>query len=69
MSWYRCSCGFLSEATPRLTRSIASVSHLRRGAQLNGTSSINMLLDRFLEASGAPAPPQVPDTRENGTNR
>jgi hypothetical protein len=30
---------------------------------------IAVLLDRFLEISGPPVPPQVPDTRENGNNR
>jgi hypothetical protein len=40
MGWYRCSCGFITEATPRFGRSIVSVSHLHRAARLDGTSSI-----------------------------
>ena len=40
MGWYQCSCGFITEATPRLGRSIVSVSHLHRAARVDGTSSI-----------------------------
>jgi hypothetical protein len=40
MTWYRSSCGFTSEATPRRGRSIVSVSHLHRGERVDGTSSI-----------------------------
>jgi len=40
MGWYRCSCGFVTEATPRFGGSIVSVSHLHRAARLDGTSSI-----------------------------
>lgn len=40
MAWYRCSCGFVTEATPRFGESIVSVSHLHRGARVDGTSSI-----------------------------
>jgi len=40
MGWYRCSCGFIIEATPRFGGSIVSVSHLHRAARLDGTSSI-----------------------------
>ncbi len=40
MGWYRCTCGFVTESTPRFGDSIASVSHLHRAARLDGTSSI-----------------------------
>jgi hypothetical protein len=40
MSWYQCTCGFVTEATPRFGDSIASVCHLHRATRLNGTSSI-----------------------------
>ena len=40
MGWYRCTCGFMTEATPRIGDSIASVSHLHRATRLDGTSSI-----------------------------
>lgn len=40
MGWYRCTCGFMTEATPRIGDSIASVSHLHRATRLDGTASI-----------------------------
>jgi len=40
MSWYHCTCGFVTEATPRFGDSIVSVSHLHRATRLDGTSSI-----------------------------
>ena len=40
MGWYRCSCGFTIEATPRLGDSIVSVNHLHRAARVDGTSAI-----------------------------
>lgn len=40
MGWYRCSCGFITEARPRFGNSIVSVSHLHRAARLDGISSI-----------------------------
>ncbi len=40
VGWYRCTCGFMTEATPRIGDSIASVSHLHRATRLDGTSSI-----------------------------
>ncbi len=40
MGWYRCTCGFMTEATPRIGDSIASVSHLHPGTRLDGTASI-----------------------------
>jgi hypothetical protein len=40
MGWYRCSCGFVTEATPRLGDSIVSVSHIHQAARIDGTSSI-----------------------------
>ncbi len=40
MSWYRCSCGFMTEATPRFGDSIVSVNHLHKAARVDGTSSI-----------------------------
>jgi hypothetical protein len=40
MGWYRCSCGFITEARPRFGNSIVSVSHLHRASRLDGTSSI-----------------------------
>lgn len=40
VSWYQCTCGFVTEATPRFGDSITSVSHLHRSTRLDGTSSI-----------------------------
>lgn len=40
MSWYQCTCGFVTEATPRFGDSIVSMSHLHRAARLDGTSTI-----------------------------
>ncbi len=40
MGWYRCACGFMTEATPLIGDSITSVSHLHRATRLDGTSSI-----------------------------
>jgi hypothetical protein len=40
VSWYRCPCGFATEARPRFGDSITSVSHLHRATRLDGTSSI-----------------------------
>ena len=40
MSWYRCPCGFVMEATPRSGGSIVSISHLHRATRLDGGSSI-----------------------------
>ncbi len=40
VGWYQCTCGFVTEATPRFGDSIASVSHLHRATRLDGTSSI-----------------------------
>ncbi len=40
MGWYRCSCGFITEATPRFGDSIVSMNHVHRDARVDGTSSI-----------------------------
>jgi hypothetical protein len=40
MSWYRCSCGFRKEITPRLGDTITSVCHLHRSARLDGSAAI-----------------------------
>jgi hypothetical protein len=40
VSWYQCTCGFVTEAAPRFGDSITSVSHLHRATRLDGTSSI-----------------------------
>ncbi len=40
MGWYRCACGYMTEESPRLGASIASVYHLHRAARLDGGSSI-----------------------------
>ncbi len=40
MGWYRCTCGFVTEAAPQFGELIASVSHLHRATRLDGTSSI-----------------------------
>jgi hypothetical protein len=38
MSWYRCSCGFVAELTPRFGNTIVSVTHLHRAAHVDGSS-------------------------------
>ena len=40
MGWYRCSCGFITDARPRLGDSIVSLYHLHQAARVDGTSSI-----------------------------
>ncbi len=40
MSWYQCSCGFISEMTPRLGDTIVSVIHLHRAARVDGSSGL-----------------------------
>jgi hypothetical protein len=40
VSWYRCPCGFVTEATPQFGDSIVSLSHLHRAARVDGGSSI-----------------------------
>ncbi len=40
VSWYRCPCGFVTEATPQFADSIVSLSHLHRAARLDGGLSI-----------------------------
>ncbi len=64
MGWYRCSCGFMTEATPRFGDSIVSMSHLHRAARVDGTSEIvrmeeipdPALAPTAREASGSPPP-------------
>jgi hypothetical protein len=58
MGWYRCSCGFMTEATPRFGDSIVSVSHLHRAAQVDGTSSIV----RMEEIAGPGLEREIPGT-------
>jgi hypothetical protein len=60
MGWYRCSCGFITEARPRFGNSIVSVSHLHQASRVDGTSSIarmEEIPDPALESAtpGAPA--------------
>ena len=45
MSWYRCSCGYMTEATPRFGDSIVSMYHLHRAARLDRSSSIERMED------------------------
>jgi hypothetical protein len=40
MSRYQCSCGFISETTPRFGDTIVSVIHLHRAARVDGSSGI-----------------------------
>jgi hypothetical protein len=40
MSWYQCSCGFISEMTPRHGVTIVSVIHLHRAARVDGSSGV-----------------------------
>ena len=40
MSWFQCSCGFISEMTPRLGDTIVSVIHLHRSARVDGSSGV-----------------------------
>jgi len=40
VSWYRCPCGFVTEATPQFGDSIVSLSHLHQAARLDGGSSL-----------------------------
>jgi hypothetical protein len=53
MGWYRCSCGFTIEATPRLGDSIVSVNHLHRAARVDGTSAI-VRMEEILDPVRAP---------------
>jgi hypothetical protein len=40
MSWYQCSCGFISEMTPGLGATIVSVIHLHRATRVDGSSGV-----------------------------
>jgi hypothetical protein len=40
MSWYQCSCGFMTEMTPRFGDTITSVIHLHRSARVDGGSGV-----------------------------
>lgn len=40
MAWYRCSCGFRQEITPRLGDTITSACHLHRSTRFDGTAAI-----------------------------
>ena len=59
MGWYRCSCGFITEARPRFGDSIVSVSHLHGAARVDGTSSIARMEEISDPALGS-ATPRVP---------
>ena len=59
MAWYRCSCGTLSEKTPRLGDSIVSVYHLHHATRLDGGSAIVLMEE-------VPAPPPEPEIRAGG---
>ena len=43
MGWYRCSCGYMTEATPRFGDTIVSVYHLHRAARVDRSSSIEWM--------------------------
>ena len=59
MAWYRCSCGVLSEKTPRMGDTIVSVYHLHRSTRLDGGSAIVLMEE-------VPAPPPERDIRLGG---
>lgn len=40
MAWYRCSCGFRKEITPRVGDTITSACHLHRSTRLDGSAAI-----------------------------
>jgi hypothetical protein len=40
MAWYRCSCGFRKEITPRLGDTITSACHLHPSTRLDGSAAI-----------------------------
>ena len=40
MSWYQCSCGFVTEMMPQFDGEIVSVMHVHRSARLDGTSAL-----------------------------
>ncbi len=40
MSWYHCSCGFITEMTPRFGGTIISIIHLHRSARVDGSSGV-----------------------------
>ncbi len=40
MSWYQCSCGFVTEETPLAGDTIVSVHHLHRSARVDGSGAI-----------------------------
>ncbi|HEV2284254.1 MAG TPA: hypothetical protein VGX75_17850 [bacterium] len=43
MAWYRCSCGALKEATPRIGDAIVSIYHFHRSVRLDGGSAIVLM--------------------------
>ena len=59
MAWYRCSCGALSEKTPRIGGAIVSVYHLHHSTRLDGGSAIVLMEE-------VPAPPPEPEIRPGG---
>jgi hypothetical protein len=52
MRYYRCSCGFRTEQTPRLGDTLISVYHLHHATRLDGSSSIVRM-----EEVSFPSPP------------
>ncbi len=65
MGWYRCSCGFITEATPRFGDSIVSVSHLHKAARVDGTA----LIVRMEEIPDPALERETPGTVVTGTAR
>ncbi len=42
MGWYRCACGYMTEATPRFGDSIVSLYHLHHAARVDRSSIARM---------------------------
>ena len=55
MAWYRCSCGALKEAKPRVGDAIVSIYHLHHSTRLDGGSAIVLMEE-------VPAPPPERET-------
>jgi len=61
MAWYQCSCGFLTEESPRYGEVVVSVYHLHPGARLDGGSAAVRMGERPdpVSALGKLTPPAV----------
>jgi hypothetical protein len=45
MSWYQCSCGFVTEMMPRFGDELVSIMHVHRSARLDGTSALVSMVE------------------------